>query len=93
MKHYKIVKKTFYGINHHAELTEKSKFKCYQKIGWFWFRMNAYSMSPSGSTFSCEDEVAFDTIEQAERFIRMYHLASNKIGKYTIETIKKIDLE
>lgn len=93
MKHYKIVKKTFYGIDRYGELTEKSKFKCYQKIGWIWNIMNAYSMSNSGSTYITGDEVAFDTIEEAENFIKGYHKCHNKINKYIIETVKKIDLE
>lgn len=94
MEHYKIVKKTFAGINEYGNLTEKSRYKAYHKVfGLFWERMYGYSMCNDGCTRFCADTIGFDNEETAEKFIRTYHENKFKIGKYTIETVKNIDLE
>jgi hypothetical protein len=94
MEHYKIVKKTFVGINDHGDLTERSKYKVYHKVlGLFWERMCTHYMFSDGSTTLSADPVGFDNEETAEKFIRTYHENRFKIGTYTIETVKNIDLE
>jgi hypothetical protein len=94
MEHYKIVKKTYTGIDHHGNITEKSKYKAYHKIlGFIWERMTAYSMLSDGCTAFASDSVAFNTEEDAERFIRVFHENRFKINNYTIETVKKLDLK
>ena len=94
MEHYKIVKKTYTGIDHHGNITEKSKYKAYHKIlGFIWERMTAFRMYSDGCTMMASDSVAFDTEEDAERFIRVFHENRFKINNYTIETVKKLDLK
>lgn len=94
MEHYKIVKKTFVGINEYGNITEKSRYKAYHKVlGLFWERMCTRFMLLDGSTTFSADTVGFDNEETAEKFIRTYHENRFKIGKYTIETVKNIDLE
>lgn len=94
MEHYKIVKKTYTGIDNHANITEKSKYKVYHKVfGFLWERLTAFSMHMDGCTMFSADSVAFDTEEDAEKFIRVFHENRFKINEYTIETVKKLDLE
>ncbi len=43
--------------------------------------------------FVHSSDTGFNSIEKCEEFILKYHKYHNKIGKYTVETVKKIDLE
>lgn len=93
MKHYKIVKKTFYSLNKNGELEEKSVYRPYIKHWLFgWVQLSNKMMFDDGST-SIDSEVAFDYIENCEKFIHAYHKYHDKMNTYTIETVKKIDLE
>ena len=90
MKHYKIVKKTFYGINGEG-LTENSYFIPFKKVGFWWERIKEHHMYSCGSISDLD--IGFDFLEQAENFIKEYHKYRNKVGKYSLEVIEKIDLK
>ena len=49
-------------------------------------------MFSDGST-SIGSDVAFKHLENCENFIHAYHKYYDKMNTYTIETVKKIDLE
>lgn len=91
MKHYKIEKKTFYGITRSGELTEEYTYRCYIKILWWWKHIKVYDMFDDGTINDCEH--GYKHIKDAERFIHNYHKHRNKIGKYDITTVETIDLK
>lgn len=91
MKHYKIEKKTFYGINKHGEVTEQSTYKCYIKVWFWWEPLKSYDMYDCGSIF--DHSIGFDDIKKAENFIYKYHENRNKVGRYEISVVEKINLE
>lgn len=91
MKHYKIVKKTFVSIDKHGSVEENSTFIPYVKVMWWWVHLNTNAMYSCG--YISTSDTGFSSLENCEEFILKYHKYYNKIGKYTIETIKKIDLE
>ena len=90
MKHYKIVKKTFYGLNREG-LTESSYFIPFKKVGIFWERIKEYHMYSCG--FISDSDIGFNSLERAEDFIKRYHEYRNKVGTYSLEVVAKIDLE
>ena len=90
MKHYKIVKKTFYGLNREG-LTESSYFIPFKKVGFWWERIKDYHMYSCG--FISDSDIGFDSLERAEDFIKRYHKYRNKVGTYSLEVVEKIDLE
>jgi hypothetical protein len=92
MKHYKIVKKTFYSLGKDSELHSESVYKPYIKWWFWWIQLSKKVMFDDGST-SIGSEVAFKNYENCEKFIYAYHKYYNKMNTYTIETVKKIDLE
>jgi len=92
MEHYKIIKKTFYGIDEHG-IKEQSVYKAYHKWFIFWLRLKTVEMYHDGSTLLNTNNASFKNIESAENFIKIYHEHRYKIGNYTIETVKKIDLK
>ena len=91
MKHYKIIKKTFVSIDTYGNVEEKSTYLPYIKKFWWWVRLNATEMYNTG--FIRSSDTGFHSLENCEEFILKYHKYHNKIGKYTVETVKKIDLE
>lgn len=90
MKHYKIVKKTFYGLNKEG-LTESSYFIPFIKVGFWWERIKQYHMYSCG--YVSDSDVGFSSLERAEDFIKKYHKYHNKVGKYSLEVVEKLDLE
>jgi hypothetical protein len=90
MKHYKIIKKTFVSLNEHG-VSENSTYIPYQKIGLFWFKLNTCEMYSCG--FVHTNDTGFKNLEECEDFIKTYHKYHDKVGKYTVETIKTIDLK
>lgn len=94
MKHYKIVKKTFYGISQYGDINEQVKFRPYVKVlGLFWEQLQTYRIFNDGSTMCSGSSVAFDSLEAAEKFVHQYHKVHDKVGSYTIETVSRIDLD
>ena len=94
MTHYKIVKKTYYGIDKTGEISEESKFRPYKRYLWlFWTQLQTYSIFSDGSTVCAGSNIAFDILEDAEIFIHKYHANKHKVGTYTLETIEKINLK
>lgn len=91
MKHYKIEKKTLYGISYSGELTEESTYQCYVKVLWWWKRMKVYDMFDNGLIH--DRKHGYRHIEDADKFIHNYHKHLNKIGKYDITTVETIDLK
>ena len=91
MKHYKIVKKTFVTIDEYGNVDEKSTYIPYMKVMWWWEHITLPEMYSSG--FVTSSDTGFRSLEKCEEFVHIYHKYHNKIGKFTIETIKKIDLE
>jgi len=93
MKHYKIVKKTFYSLEKDGTLHTDSVYRPYIKHWLFgWIQLSHKLMFNDGST-SMDHEVAFNNIENCEKFIHAYHKYYDKMNTYTIETVKRIDLE
>lgn len=94
MKHYKITKKTFYGINNNGDLTAQVKFKPYKRVLWFfWSQLKTAEMYYDASKFVRSINVAYKSIEEAENFIHKYHEIRDKVNSYTIETVVKINLK
>ena len=93
MKHYKIIKKTFYSLEKDGELHSESLYKPYIKCWFGWKQLSNQTMFSDGSTSTFGSDVAFKHLENCEKFIHAYHKYYNKINTYTIETVKKIDLE
>ena len=91
MKHYKIVKKTFVTIDEYGNVEEKSTYIPYMKVMWWWEHITLPSMYSSG--FVTSSDAGFKSLEKCEEFVYIYHKYHNKIGTFTIETVKKIDLE
>lgn len=93
MKHYKIVKKTFYSLEKNSELKEDSVYRPYIKHWLFgWIQLTNKTMLSDGS-ISIGSEVAFKHLENCEKFIHAYHKYYNKMNTYTIETVEKLNLE
>lgn len=92
MKHYKIVKKTFYSLEKDGELHEESVYKPYIKRWFWWFQLSNQTMFNDGST-SMNSDVAFKHLENCEKFIHAYHKYYNKMNTYTVETVLKLNLE
>ena len=76
MTHYKIVKKTYYGINQYGEILEDSLYKPYIRIWPFWIQLSTKKMYSDGSN-PLGSEVAFKNIDAAEQFIQKYHEYKN----------------
>jgi len=94
MKHYKITKKTFYGINNNGDFTEQVKFKPYKRVLWFfWSQLKTAEMYHDASKFVSSIDVAYNSIKEAENFIHKYHKIRDKVNNYTIETVEKINLK
>lgn len=94
MKHYKITKKTYYGIDDNGDLTEQVKFKPYKRVLWFfWSQLKTAAMYCDASSFVRSIHVAYNNIEEAESFIHKYHKIRDKVDSYTIETVEKINLK
>lgn len=90
MTHYKIVKKTYYGINDRGEILEDSLYRPYIRVWPFWIQLSTKQMHHDGSN-PIGTEVAFKHIEDAEHFIMMYHKNKKKIGSYKLETVEYIN--
>ncbi len=90
MKHYKIVKKTFYGFDKEG-LIESSYFLPFKKVGFWWKRIKQYHTYSCG--FMTDLDIGFNSLKQAEDFIKRYHEYRNKVGKYSLEVVEKLDLE
>jgi len=92
MKHYKIVKKTFYSLEKDGELHSESVYKPYIKRWYGWAQLSNQTMFNDGRV-SIGSDVAFKNYENCEKFIHAYHKYYDKMNTYTIENVKRIDLE